>query len=236
MKTIILQEITSPHHFEQEFGVERSKGMTGKDDSLAAASEASAGGAEWPVPKPVVDFSPGASECAPAKPDVSPTLPTGEEATRQAVLQMQYRILESFGEFLARTEGSDGDEADEEDDGVAEDGGLEESEEYKFLLGVFIRERELRGYYEDNYASGDFCCIVCGGDKRCEKKTFNSCEGLLQHSILTAKTTRRQAHRALGLVICKVLGWDFGRLPVTLVEGKPLSQSLASLGDIQVAS
>lgn len=205
------------------------KGRTGKDDSLAAASEASAGGAELPVPKPVVGFSPGSSERAPAKPDISRTVPTGEDATQHAVLQMQYRILESFSEFLARTEGPGGDEADEED------GGLEESEEYKFLLGVFIRERELRAYYEENYASGDFCCFVCGGDKRCEKKTFTSCGGLLQHSILTAKTTRGQAHRALGLVICKVLGWDFGRLPVIVVEGKPLGQSLASLGDIQVA-
>lgn len=209
--------------------------MTGKDDSLAAASEDSGTGAEWRLPKPVVNLLTGSSEWAPAKPDVSWTPPTAKEEARQAVLQMQCRVFESFGKFLARKARSDDDEAAEEDDNVAEDGGLEESEEYKFTLDVFVRDMELRGYYETNYVSGDFYCFVCGGDKVFGKKKFESCEGLLQHSISTANENLKQAHRALGLVICKVLGWDFDRLPMVVAKGEPLGRSVASFGDIQVA-
>lgn len=204
----------------------------GKDHFLAAASGTSDGGAEWPIPKTVVEPSPGFSEWPRAKPVASRTMPTAEETTRLAVLHMQYRVSDNFGEFLARTAGSDSDETSEEDDDV-EDGGLEESEEYKFFLDVFVRDREMRDYYEKNWASGDFCCFVCGGAKKSGKK-FKSCDALVQHSMSIAKTNRKRTHKALGLVICKVLGWDVNRLPAIVVKGEPLSRSLTSLVDIQV--
>ncbi|KAF2314393.1 hypothetical protein GH714_026006 [Hevea brasiliensis] len=59
-------------------------------------------------------------------------------------------------------------------------------------------------------------------------------DGLLlrsnRHAIAILRTKRKRAHRALGQVICRVLGWDFGRLPVVVLKDEPLSQSLASLG------
>lgn len=146
---------------------------------------------------------------------------------------MQYRVADSFAEFLARTAGSDSDEASEEYNDVAMDGGQEECEEYKFFLGVFVRDRKLRDYHDKNCANGDFCCFVCGEGKKQVKK-FKSCEGLLQHSISIAKTKRKRAHRALGLVLCKVFGWYVDRLPVIVVKGEPLSRSLTSSVDIQV--
>ncbi|KAF2287311.1 hypothetical protein GH714_039603 [Hevea brasiliensis] len=58
---------------------------------------------------------------------------------------------------------------------------------------------------------------------------FKGCLGLVQHAIAILRTKRKRAHRALGQVICRVLGWDFGRLPVVVLKDEPLSQSLASL-------
>ncbi|XP_031377026.1 uncharacterized protein LOC116192581 isoform X2 [Punica granatum] len=227
-------QFSNPTPFKRVSSFSRNKnGMAGNDGSLTAAAEPSGGGAEWPVPVPKVDPSSGFSEWARHKPEASRTLPTAEEAAQLAVLQMQQRVSDSFRELLARTAGSDSEEAAEVDDDVAEDGSLEDTEEYKFFLDVFVRDRELRNYYEKNSASGDFCCFVCGGDRKQWKKKTKSCEGLLQHAMSIAKTNRRRAHRALGLVICKVFGWDVDRLPAILVKGEPLSRSLASSGDLE---
>ncbi|KAL3736131.1 hypothetical protein ACJRO7_025132 [Eucalyptus globulus] len=105
-----------------------------------------------------------------------------------------------------------------------DNGRLEESEGYKFLLDVFVKDRELREYYERNHESGDFWCFVCGAQR--SRRKFKNCYGVLQHSISISKTKKRRAHRAFGLVICRVMGWDVERLPLIVATGKPVSHSL----------
>ncbi|KAK4748105.1 hypothetical protein SAY87_014691 [Trapa incisa] len=203
--------------------------MAGEDDTTAAGSASSVRNTGWTVPKPTVDLPSGSSEWSPSKPDFCWTLPAAEEADRHAVLEMHCRVFDSFSGLLERTASGDGH------GGVAGDDRLKESKEYEFMFGVFLKDKELRDYYQRKCLSGEFYCLVCGGDKKCGnwENKFESCEGLLQHSISTTKTDRRKFHRALGLVICKVLGWDFNSLPVIVTKGEPLGRSFASVDDIQ---
>ncbi|KAF8025870.1 hypothetical protein BT93_F2641 [Corymbia citriodora subsp. variegata] len=39
-------------------------------------------------------------------------------------------------------------------------------------------------------------------------------------------TKKRRVHRAFGLAICRVMGWDVERLPLIVAKGEPLSRSL----------
>lgn len=119
--------------------------------------------------------------------------------------------------------GDSDDESEDEDDVMEED----ECDEYRFLMRVFMQDRGIRAYYEKNYEKGEFSCLVCGGSGEKIGKRFKDCVALVQHSVSIAKTKKRRAHRAYGLVICKVLGWDINRLP-TIVS------SMAKPGDSQV--
>ncbi|KAF7836643.1 uncharacterized protein G2W53_011502 [Senna tora] len=58
-------------------------------------------------------------------------------------------------------------------------------------------------------------------------KRFKDCSSLLQHSTAILRTKRKRAHRAYAQVICKVLGWDFDRLPAIVSKGEPLGSSMA---------
>lgn len=119
--------------------------------------------------------------------------------------------------------GDSDDESEDEDDVMEED----ECDEYRFLMRVLMQDRGIRAYYEKNYEKGEFSCLVCGGSGEKIGKRFKDCVALVQHSVSIAKTKKRRAHRAYGLVICKVLGWDINRLP-TIVS------SMAKPGDSQV--
>ena len=76
--------------------------------------------------------------------------------------------------------------------------------------------------------------MVCGGIGKKVWKRFKDCLGLLQHSTAISNTKKKQAHRAFGKVVCKVLGWDIDRLPTIVSKGEPLGQSLAKSGVLQV--
>ncbi|KAF8019414.1 hypothetical protein BT93_G0175 [Corymbia citriodora subsp. variegata] len=164
---------------------------------------------------------------------------TVEEQAKIATQLMQQNALKRCRRLFVKIDSSDGEEEEDDDndddgDEMADDrvegdnGRLEESEEYKFLLDVFVKDRDLREYYERNHESGDFWCFVCGaqGGKMSGRK-FKNCAGVLQHSISVSKTKKRRAHRAFGLVVCRVMGWDVERLPLIVVKGEPLSRCLA---------
>ncbi|XP_050218841.1 uncharacterized protein LOC126669425 [Mercurialis annua] len=131
--------------------------------------------------------------------------------------QMQYKVVQHCSEFLSKSFG--------EDDSFIDDKGVEESEEFKFLFGFFVEHRELRDLYENNQDSGDFYCLVCG-----HTQLFKGCFSLVQHALQMLNVNRKRAHRAFSLVICKLLGWDISKLPVIVLKGEPLRQSLANLG------
>ncbi|KAF1896998.1 hypothetical protein Lal_00034699 [Lupinus albus] len=147
-----------------------------------------------------------------------------------AGLQMQqHKALEACKEYLVGSAGSD---CDNDTDNEDEDESIDcsdpvECEELKFFLRLFTEDSDLRRYYENNYGEGDFCCLVCGGVGKKTGKRFKGCVSLVQHSIAVKRTKRMRAHRAYSQVICKVLGWDFDRLPTIVLKGESLGSSLA---------
>ena len=83
---------------------------------------------------------------------------------------------------------------------------------YKFSSKVFAEDSELRSYYEKNCESGVISCFVCAGLGQKAGKKYKDCVALVQHATIIAKTKKRQAHKAVREVICKVLGWDIQKL------------------------
>ncbi|KAL3355865.1 hypothetical protein AABB24_016832 [Solanum stoloniferum] len=96
-----------------------------------------------------------------------------------------------------------------------------------FFVKLFEEDGGLREYYEKNNESGgEFICLVCSGvGKKGWSKRFKDCVGLVQHSITISNM--RQAHRAYGQVIFRILGWDINRLPSIVLSagGKPSESS-----------
>ncbi|CAL5342035.1 unnamed protein product [Camellia sinensis] len=159
-------------------------------------------------------------------------MPSANEQARFAATQAQQKALKASQEFFAAAKDSDGEEDDDSDDDdlMDEDG----NEEYSFFMKMFTEDGELRGFYEKNCEGGDFSCLVCEGIGKKIGKRFKGCVALVQHSVSIAKTKKKQAHRALAQVICKVLGWNIDRLPtIVLSLGDPLSRSLAKSGESQ---
>ncbi|XP_057993130.1 uncharacterized protein LOC110670343 [Hevea brasiliensis] len=200
-------------------------------------------GPEWPINPPRPSSPPNSSSGWPSfkvKPSPSAQFTPGIHEAKIATMQMQQKIVKCCNEFFGKKADLDSEEdnkfeeEDEGDDSFGDDNDVEETDEYKFFFGLFVEHRELRDFYEKNQETGDFYCLVCGGMGVKVGKMFKGCLGLVQHAIAILRTKRKRAHRALGQVICRVLGWDFGRLPVVVLKDEPLSQSLASLGDTLV--
>lgn len=143
--------------------------------------------------------------------------------------------MDSCRGLFSGNAGSDGEESEAEESEDGEDYWVEdgETEEYKVLLNLFVERSELRSYYEVNYENGEFCCLVC--DVLGKKKRVRSCVGLVQHSISVTNTKKKRAHKAFAQVVCKVLGWDFDRLPTIVLKGERLGLSLEKRGQEQVS-
>ncbi|OIW08214.1 hypothetical protein TanjilG_15175 [Lupinus angustifolius] len=189
-------------------------------------------GAEWVCENPPCDSSSTASGW--------PSFNTESSSQTRAVLaeaqtsvaglqRQQHKALEACKEYLVGNAGSD---CDNDTDNEDEDESIDcsdpvECEELKFFVRLFTEDSDLRRYYENNYEEGDFCCLVCEGVGKKMGKRFKGCVSLVQHSIAVKRTKRMRAHRAYSQVICKVLGWDFDRLPTIVLKGEPLGSSLA---------
>ncbi|XP_023535255.1 uncharacterized protein LOC111796743 isoform X2 [Cucurbita pepo subsp. pepo] len=190
-------------------------------------------GPEWPCPEPVQN-QPSTSSGWPPMPCATPAarLVSSEERANRVALQLQYKGIEACRRFLIRNADSGSDEEVEEEEG--NDGEIMESEEYKFFLNLFMENDELRGYYEKNSEDGLFCCLVCDGmGKKKSGKRFKNCIGLVHHSNSISRTKKKVAHRAFGQAVCRVFGWDIDRLPTIVLNGEPLSRSLANSGDFK---
>ncbi|KAI4374681.1 hypothetical protein MLD38_012648 [Melastoma candidum] len=179
--------------------------------------------AEWPVDTRPTKSPPPWSPHAPTA-HSAPTPEAGSQK-QQAKLppgRMQWEFLDTFRKFLGITNGENhadnNRDEDEDDAGVV---AVEECREYAFFLEVFVNNAQLREYFEKHYEKGEFWCFACVKNKK-----FKSCHSLLQHAITVSKTAWKRAHKALALVVCRVLGWDLERLPVIELKGQPLSQSL----------
>lgn len=184
---------------------------------------------EWPV-EPPLEPQPQSGWGHPnPKSTVSLTRPaTAEEQMRFSAIQLQRNALKSSQTFFSKEGSSDDEEDDEEDDEVEEDLMEEETENFKFFIGLFTDDDNLRTYYEKNFEHGVFFCLACVGVGEKMRKKFGNCVALVQHSAAISKTKGKNAHRAFGKAVCKVLGWDINRLPsIVLDSGKPLSCNIA---------
>ncbi|KAM5586264.1 hypothetical protein ABKV19_005259 [Rosa sericea] len=183
----------------------------------------------WECPGPALnDDSTSGWPVSSAKLNLAPA--SAEEQLRHHALRLHNQALEACSGFFKGNAGSgSGSESEEEEDDCKVGDG--ENEEYKLLLNLFVEESGLRSYYEGNWDSGDFYCLVCGGLGKTKK--IKGCTGLVQHAVSISKTKKKRAHRAFAQVVCRVLGWDFGRLPIVVLKGERLSFYLAKPGDEQ---
>lgn len=192
---------------------------------------------EWPCgPTPEKNDAPATwADLAPTPSGAQTRHPfSAEEQARAAADRAQQRGAKACKDFFSKKDGSDGGK--EEEDSTDEDEAAGERD-FKFFLGLFESDVELREYYEKNWEKGDFSCLVCGAIGVKKWKRFGDCTGLIQHSNSISKTKRREAHRALARALCRVLGWDINRLPsIVLDSGNSLGQSLAKCTNPQVIS
>ncbi|CAN6483238.1 unnamed protein product [Victoria cruziana] len=141
-----------------------------------------------------------------------PLEPSAEEIARWAAVRLQRGAAKACEELLVVN--------DEEKEGAYEEDmkRVGEEEAFLFFLGFFRREEEVRRFYEGNAEKGDFFCLVClgVGEKLCRR--YCSCVSLVQHAYTVTKTKTKYAHRAYGKAICRVMGWDFGRLPSIVLD------------------
>ncbi|KAJ8556080.1 hypothetical protein K7X08_022838 [Anisodus acutangulus] len=159
-------------------------------------------GIEWPCPKPsesspVTESGWGSFTPQPTQPH----LPTVEELANFTSNRAHQQALKAVSEYLKYPI----DDSEDEEKG---------EKDYEFFVKLFEEDGGLREYYEKNRESGgEFSCLLCCGvGKKGRRNRFKDCVALVQHSITIANTKRRRAHRAYGLVICNILGWDITRL------------------------
>ncbi|XP_058095554.1 uncharacterized protein LOC131240985 [Magnolia sinica] len=183
---------------------------------------------EWPVqPPPPQQPQTGWGDLKPQPAGATTRLATAEEQAKFTAIQLQRWVLKSCRDFFKK-EGSDGESEDDEEDDDLMDDDEGDCGNFKFFLGLFTENGELRNYYEKNWEQGEFFCLVCGGIGEKIGKRFGNCVALVQHSTAIAKTKRRGAHRAFGKAVCRVLGWNMDRLPSIVLDiGEPLGRSLA---------
>ncbi|CAA0816051.1 Unknown protein, partial [Striga hermonthica] len=171
-------------------------------------------GPEWavpdPPPQPPFDAWPNQGKLG-----RQPLTLTSEEQLKLAGKNAHQRALKLVAEYFRYRDA--GDDSDSIGSGTEGDEDLMDGddgrEEYSFFYKVFKEDTELREYYEKNFVRGEFGCLVyraLGGEKTGKK--YKGCLTLVQHSINIAKTTKKTAHRAFGLAVCKVLSWDINEL------------------------
>ncbi|KAL1821506.1 hypothetical protein ACET3Z_016375 [Daucus carota] len=174
---------------------------------------------EWPcnpVPEPTVgwpelNLKPAAERVLTEEENALLVAGKAQQKALDAATDMFREMMDSDGEI----EDSSSDDDDDYEGGGGMDDEKDECKEYKFFSEVFAEDSELRSYYEKNCERGEFSCLVCAGLGQKVGKKYKDCVALVQHSTTIAKTKKRRAHRALGEVICKVLGWDIQKLPST---------------------
>ncbi|WOG98579.1 hypothetical protein DCAR_0417923 [Daucus carota subsp. sativus] len=165
---------------------------------------------EWPcnpVPEPTVgwpelNLKPAAERVLTEEENALLVAGKAQQKALDAATDMFREMMDSDGEI----EDSSSDDDDDYEGGGGMDDEKDECKEYKFFSEVFAEDSELRSYYEKNCERGEFSCLVCAGLGQKVGKKYKDCVALVQHSTTIAKTKKRRAHRALGEVICKVLG------------------------------
>ncbi|KAG0477704.1 hypothetical protein HPP92_012423 [Vanilla planifolia] len=185
---------------------------------------------EWPCETdPKLNSGPGVTGWPRPLPKPVPPAPTAEDIATAAAFCAQRNGVEAYKLFFSRKgrdgsveEGDEGSELEEEDEEVMEE------RAFKFFIDVFTKDDDLRKCYELNSHKGEFLCLVCRASGLKKERTYGRCADLVQHCSSLAKTRRRGAHRGLARAICRVVGWNFSRLPMFVLDTEDtLGQALA---------
>ncbi|CAL9206053.1 unnamed protein product [Musa hybrid cultivar] len=202
----------------------------GKKEKAAAARTDS--WPEWPsIPAPDTNAVPTTwGDLAPPQAAATSIPVSAEDRARVAAAQAQHNGLKASQDFFSEEDDSDEDEEDdmEENDGA-------KMGPFRFFTELFVKDGELREYYEKNYEKGEFSCFACAGIGSKRVRRFRNCMGLVQHAKSTSNAKRRGAHRALAKAVCQVLGWDIKRLPSFVLDtAVSLGRSLSDAGKTQM--
>ncbi|KAF3635527.1 putative peptide-N4-(N-acetyl-beta-glucosaminyl)asparagine amidase A-like [Capsicum annuum] len=228
---------TSSNQFKKRNNKKKKKSRKLKE------SEIQDSGIEWISSKSPTESPPPVNESGwPSfKPQIKkqPHLPTDQELATVEANKVQQQALKAVSEYLKYSKNANDDEDDEEYDDDDDDMEVEEEDKgeknVSFFAKLFEEDVGLKEYYVKNSESGvgEFSCLVCCGvGKKGWKKRFKDCVALVQHSITIANA--REAHRAYGKVICRVLGWDINRLPsIVLTAGDKTGESSGKLAEAQ---
>ncbi|CAN0910589.1 hypothetical protein LINGRAHAP2_LOCUS26376 [Linum grandiflorum] len=207
-------------------------------------------GPDWPVNSPPPSPTPSTSGWPSfnSNPDRKVSEPDNEKLAKIVAMHLQQNAANRLKEFLANDSDATDEEGEEDSDneegyfaGSVSD--VEASEEYKFLLSVFVEDHELRELYERSLENGELICLACEAMGGKLGRTYKEAIGLARHALTITKKGRKtddnpviwtRCHRALGQVICRVYGWDVSRYPILLVTKEPLGVSLKNSGDAQV--
>ncbi|KAJ6292980.1 hypothetical protein OIU78_025039 [Salix suchowensis] len=198
-------------------------------------------GLEWPVSLPRPSPPQPGSGWPEFKSNPIPSARPVSEADlgKVAAMHMQQKVVKCCHQFFVKRFDLDGnednrlDEVDGDEHCYYYDNDVEESEEFKFLLSLFVENQEIKDFYEKNNENGDFYCLICGGIGEEVGKVYRGCTGLVQHARAISKTKGKRAHRAFSHLICKVLGWDVSRFPVIVLRGEPLSRTVSNSGETE---
>ncbi|RAL45434.1 hypothetical protein DM860_014823 [Cuscuta australis] len=167
---------------------------------------------------------------APGWPSVSiqsssqPRSLTPEEQARMDSIQAQKAALKAVSDFLSCRYNADGEGNEDECIDEFEEGDMDDTTEgegcrnFDFFEKLYETDSALREYYVMNYAGGEFSCLVCYAVGKRSVKKYKDCLALVQHSVSVTKTKGRQAHRAYGQSICKIIGWDINQLPSSIAS------------------
>lgn len=156
--------------------------------------------------------------------------PTAEMIAAAMAARAQRNGVEACKSFFSKEIDEDHEEGDVVDE--IEEDAIEEEEvkegAFRFFMELFTKDYELRRYYEANHEKGEFFCLVCEGSGVKKGRTYCDCTGLVQHCSNVAKTGRKAAHRGLAKSVCRVVGWNFNKLPMLVLDlEETLGQALA---------
>lgn len=139
-----------------------------------------------------------------------------EEERQLAQLRLQNRATRACKDFLSKGPDSEDDTEDDDDkdsDCAPSGAHAREVSSQDFFDKLFVRDEELRRFYEQNCNCGSFECLVCAAVGAKAGKKFPDCVSLIQHAMKIMKTKKLAAHRGYGRSICTMLGWNSDRLP-----------------------
>ncbi|XP_074565295.1 uncharacterized protein LOC141821826 [Curcuma longa] len=213
----------------------RSRGKVDSSDRTADVQPSESGGLPWPVE----ELPPPSTEWPPEKkmrpdPEPAPPLTPEEQAKVDAAISQQKAVKASqlFFEELYKEDEEGAEEDDEEAIEFEDD--PEKLKIYNFFIDIFTKDPILRQHYEKSSEFGEFNCFACAGIGMKGLKKYRNCVAILQHAHSTVTTKRKKGHRAFARAVCKVLGYNFTRLPsLVLDDGGRLGESLAENGKAQ---